>query len=153
VSQPSRQPPVSRVRGRGDVRQVGSIGSDRSRTRVPLHDGDRARLELLLDRRQGVEDRRQSTLDAVADASEQEHARDRLAGEGEQRREVGVRGDEDAVLGGRALQHLGIWCSGETDPDDVGRVVAGLGEVVGQSVLDRLVEQEPHAVWSSAIVR
>jgi hypothetical protein len=43
-------------------------------------------------------------------------------GEGEQRREVSVGGDEDAVLGGRARQHLGVWSSGETDPDDVGRV-------------------------------
>jgi hypothetical protein len=58
-----------------------------------------------------------------------------------------------AVLGGRARQHFGIGRSCETDPDDVGRVVAGRGQVVSQPMLDRLVEQEPHALWSSAIVR
>ncbi len=132
--------------GTAGGRQCGSIGRERSRTRsrsttatAPASssswiDGRAVRIAASRSWMLSLTPRRRITLGIASPESASSVGKS-----------VSV-GDEDAVLGGRARRHLGIGCSCETDPDDVGRVVAGLGEVVGQPVLDRLVERGPHAL-------
>lgn len=67
--------------------------------------------------------------------------------------EVDVRGDDSASRIRDCCQHHVVWCAPQVEIGDV----AGLGEELGELVLEGLVHEEPHAeagsgstAWSTA---
>lgn len=68
----------------------------------------------------------------------------------EQRREVRVGGDEYATFRGGALEDLLVGRRLETVVADVGRVVAGGRELLGQAVRKRVVDEEPQPAASGS---
>jgi hypothetical protein len=135
-------PARSRLRSDRELAETDAVG---------FEDDDAALAEIVLDRVEVGEQKRDLFFRSAIGAAAEEHERgEALAAEGEQSAEIGVGRDENALLLLRALEDLLVSCGLHPVVADVGSVVPGIGQAPRHHRRERVVDEEPQPAASGS---
>lgn len=126
-----------------DVRSRRSAGGGSGSGLPRRHDSSLG--ELVVDSRQHGEKDSDTFRSGVANAPQEKHARAGGSRHRQDRAEVGVGRNEDALLRERKCHDLVVSAARETERRDVAGVVTFLRQAIRHGILDCFVDQESHA--------
>jgi hypothetical protein len=113
---------------------------------VFLDDHDSSLGEVVVDSRQHGQKGGDTFRSGVANAPQENHTRAGGSRQREDRAEVGVGRNEDALLRERNCHDLVVSAARETERPDVAGVVTFLSQAICHGILECFVDQESHAV-------
>lgn len=114
---------------------------------VFFDDDDRSGGQLALDKGEDPQECCRPVGNGVAHSSEQQNTGPIRPGKCEDPPEVRVGGHEQSSFVTGSFHDLLVGSASEAERSDMGRVMAGISELIGDGVLQRLIDEESHAVW------